>query len=107
MIRTRTLIPALIIVIAVIFIVVGVANVIHGPESVSGQVVSVDSASVTIIANLTVEDATGKHWPFLGAGTFSGFTPSHLIEHRTLREPITVEYEESDSGQLIIVGISD
>lgn len=105
--RTRTLIPALIIVIVVIFIVVGVANVIRGPESVSGQVVSVDSTSVTIITNLTLEDATGKHWSFLGGGTFSGFTPSHLIEHRTLREPITVEYEESDSGQLIIVGISD
>jgi hypothetical protein len=107
MIRTRTLIPALIIVIAVILTAVGVANVMSGPDSVSGQVVSVDSASVTTIANLTVVDASGKQWSFLGAGTFSGFTPSHLIEHRTLREPITVEYEESDSGELIIVGISD
>ena len=103
MFRTRTLI----IVIAVILIAVGVANVIGAPKSVNGQVVSVDSASVTTIAILTVEDAAGEQWSFLGAGTFSGFTPSHLIEHRTLREPITVEYEESDSGELIIVGIFD
>ena len=101
------MIPALIIVIAMILIAVGLANVVGGPASVSGQVVSVDSASVTTIANLTIEDATGKQWSFLGAGTFSGFTPSHLIEHRTLREAITVEYEESDSGVLTIMGISD
>jgi hypothetical protein len=107
MIRTRTLIPVLIIVIAVILIAVGVVNVMSGPASVSGQVVSVDSASVTTIANLTLEDAAGEQWLFLGSGTFSGFTPSHLIEHRTLREPITVEYEESESGELVIVGISD
>ncbi len=107
MIRTRTLILGLIIVIAVILIAVGVANVMGGPASVSGQVVSVDSASVTTIANLTLEDAAGEQWSFLGSGTFSGFTPSHLIEHRTLREPITVEYEESESGELVIVGISD
>jgi hypothetical protein len=107
MIRTRTLIPALVIVFAVIVILIGVANVMSGPDSVSGQVVSVDSASVTTIANLRVEDASGKQWSFLGTGTFSGFTPSHLIEHRTLRESITVEYEESGSGELIIVGISD
>lgn len=107
MIRTRTLIPALIIVIAVILIAVGVANVLGGSASMSGQVVSVDSASVTTIANLTVEDAAGKQWSFQGSGTFSGFTPSHLIEHRTLREPITVEYEELESGELVIVGISD
>jgi hypothetical protein len=107
MIRTRTLIPALVIVFAVIVILIGVANVMSGPDSVSGQVVSVASASVTTIANLRVEDASGKQWSFLGTGTFSGFTPSHLIEHRTLRESITVEYEESGSGELIIVGISD
>ena len=107
MIRTRTLIPVLIIVIAVVIIAAGVANVMSGPASVSGQVVSVDSATVTTIANLTIENAAGEQWSFLGSGTFSGFTPSHLIEHRALREPITVEYEESDSGELIIVGISD
>mgnify|MGYP000568129023 CR=1 FL=1 len=107
MIRTRTLIPALVIVFAVIVILIGVANVMSGPDSVSGQVVSVASASVTTIANLRVEDASGKQWSFLGTGTFSGFTPSHLIEHRSLRESITVEYEESGSGELIIVGISD
>lgn len=107
MIRTRTLVPTLVIAIAVILISVGIANLMGGPESVSGQVVSVDSASVTTISRLTVEDETGKHWLFLGSGTFSGFTPSHLIEHRTLREPITVEYEASDSGELVITGISD
>jgi hypothetical protein len=48
------LIPALIIVIAMILIAVGLANVVGGPASVSGQVVSVDSASVTTIANLTI-----------------------------------------------------
>jgi len=76
-------------------------------ETVTGQVVNVESASVTTVATLTLRDDAGKEWTFTGAGVFAGFTPSHLEEHRALLESVTVEYEVSDSGDLIILGLSD
>jgi hypothetical protein len=54
-----------------------------------------------------VEDASGQQWVFQGAGTFAGFTPSHLREHAAQRVPVIVEFEESGSGKLTIVALSD
>jgi hypothetical protein len=107
MIRKSTMLPFALALAAVILITFGISTVVGGPKSVRGQVVAVEQASVTTISNLTIEDDSGKRWTFIGSGKFSGFTPSHLVEHRALRESITVEYEESDSGELKIVGISD
>ncbi len=107
MIRTRTLIAALLVVAAVIFIAIGISTVMGGPKSVEGQVLNVEQASLTTIASLTIEDASGEQWTFRGTGTFSGFTPTHLKEHGALREKVTVEYEMTDSGDLVILGISD
>jgi len=56
---------------------------------------------------LTLEDETGKRWNFEGGGKFAGFTPSHLEEHMTLREQVTVGYEEDADGVLIILSVSD
>ena len=107
MIKTRILIPALLVVAAAISIAIGISTIVGGPESIAGQVINVEQASLTTIASLTIEDASGKEWTFQGAGTFSGFTPTHLNEHGALREKVTVEYEKTDSGDLMILGISD
>ena len=97
----------MLIVAAAALITFGVFGVVTRPNSVSGQVIDVQSASVTRIASLTIEDESGEQWTFTGAGTFSGFTPSHLEEHRILRHSITVEYEEVEAGELTIVGLTD
>ena len=99
--------PILLVVAAAIFIGFAASTFVGGAKSVRGQVVVVESASVTTISSLTLEDSSGKKWVLKGTGAFTGFTPSHLEEHRALREAITVEYEESDSGELTILGIAD
>ncbi len=107
MLQKRNLVPALLAVAAVVSITFGIVLVLNGPDSVRGQIVSVEQASVTTISRLTIEDDSGARWDFEGAGTFAGFTPSHLEEHRSLREPVTVEYEKTGDGALIIRGLSD
>ena len=105
--KTRTIVPALFAVAALISIALAVISIKGDGDAVSGQVVSVVPASVTTISSLTIREDSGKVWTFDGAGTFSGFTPSHLNEHKALQEVITVVYEESESGVLTIVSISD
>ena len=77
------------------------------PDTVTGQVVGIEQGSITTISQLTLEDETGKRWNFEGGGKFSGFTPAHLEEHMTLREQVTVGYEEDADGVLIILSVSD
>jgi sulfite exporter TauE/SafE len=107
MIKTRILIPVLLVVAVALLIAFGILTVVGGSESVAGQVIKVEQASLTTIASLTIEDASGKEWTFQGTGTFSGLTPTHLNEHGALREKVTVEYEKTDSGDLLILEISD
>ena len=107
MIQSGKTISIVLAIAATAFIAVGIFSILGGSSTVNGRVVSVESASVTTISSLTIEDDDGKQWTFKGAETFSGFTPSHLEEHRALQETVTVEYEELDSGELSIVGLSD
>lgn len=98
---------ALVALAAVVLIAYGISTVAVGPDTVTGQVVSVEPASVTTILSLMLEDDSGKLWTFEGGGTFAGFTPSHLEEHMALREQVTVEYEETSTGTLKILRLSD
>lgn len=107
MLLTGKKIPAILVVAAIAFIAIGIYSTLDRGSTVAGQVISVESASVTKISSLTIEDANGKHWVFVGAKTFSGFTPSHLEEHRALHESVTVKYEESETGELTIIGLAD
>ena len=107
MIRRSTIFLGALVILAVLVVVVNTGIFTGNGGTVSGQVVSVEQASLTTISSLTIEDESGKRWTFRGDGTFAGFTPSHIDEHRTLGESITVEYAESDSGVLTIRGISD
>ncbi|MGY8879427.1 MAG: hypothetical protein ACKVKV_01990 [Dehalococcoidia bacterium] len=105
--KIRTIVSALFVVAALISIALAVISVKGDEGDVRGQVLSVEPASVTTISSLTIREDSGKVWTFDGAGIFSGFTPSHLNEHKALQEAITVVYEELEPGVLTIVSIGD
>ena len=107
MIRSRTVILPIVVLIAVIFSIVASSRLGNNLKTVTGQVLIVEQSSITIVSSLTLEDDSGKQWTFEGGGVFSGFTPAHLLEHRALGEPVTVEYEETGSGILRIVHLAD
>ncbi|MDP7673586.1 MAG: hypothetical protein QGI31_01970 [Dehalococcoidia bacterium] len=107
MIRSRTVILPIVVLIAVIFSIVASSRLGNNLKTVTGQVLIVEQSSITTVSSLTLEDDSGKQWTFEGGGVFSGFTPAHLLEHRALGEPVTVEYEETGSGILRIVHLAD
>jgi hypothetical protein len=107
MIRSRTVFPAIFVLLAMVFFIVTGSCFDSNHNRVTGRVLNVEQSSITIISSLTLEDDSGKQWTFEGGGVFSGFTPAHLLEHRALGEPVTVEYEETGSGILQIVHLAD
>lgn len=104
--------PLVLLALAAVFLVafglwVVPVNTDPGPDTVTGQIVSVEPASVTTILSLTLVDDSGRQWKFEGGGTFAGLTPSHLEEHMALRDQVTVEYETTATGILKILKVSD
>ena len=76
-------------------------------EEVRGMVLEVVPESLISLAALEVVDAEGKVWRFEGRGkVVSGFTPSHLNEHKLLgQEVLVVYYRERE--ELVIHDITD
>ncbi|MCZ6538534.1 MAG: hypothetical protein O6922_01740 [Chloroflexi bacterium] len=107
MTRIGTTLLALFALTAVVLIAFGLSVAPTATDTVTGEVVSVEPASVTTIASLTLIDDAGREWKFEGGGTFAGLTPSHLEEHRALGEQVTVEYEETGAGTLKILNVLD
>ena len=107
MVHKVNLIPVALTIATIVLISFVISSVRDDHASVEGQVVSFDQTSLTTFSSLRIEDDSGKQWIFIGSNAFTGFTPSHLEEHRTLREPITVEYEKSATGELTILSLSD
>jgi hypothetical protein len=107
MIPSRTVILPIFVLLAVIFSIVASSRLDNNLKTVTGQVLIVEQSSITTVSSLMLEDDSGKQWTFEGGGVFSGFTPAHLLEHRALGEPVTVEYEETGSGILQIVRLAD
>jgi hypothetical protein len=105
--KIRTAATVAFVIAALIFIVLAVFLAFGSDNEVRGQVVNVEPASVTTISSLTIREDSGKLWTFVGVGAFSGFTPSHLNEHRALQEEVTVIYEELEPGVLTILSIAD
>ncbi len=73
--------------------------------AVTGEVTDVRPRSITEFESLTITDAEGKSWTFAG-GAFSGFTPSHLLEHQALGDPVKIWYVE-EGGVLRVTHIED
>ena len=107
MIRSRTVILAISILLTIVFSIVTSSCFNSNHNRVTGQVLNVEQSSVTIISSLTLEDDYGKQWTFEGGGVFSGLTPAHLLEHRSRGESVTVQYQETGSGILRIVHLAD
>jgi hypothetical protein len=66
----------------------------------------VQAAAIDTFSSLTVRDSSGDLWTF-GGGRFPAFTPSHLVEHQAVGEPITVTYVEEEDGTLRVLEIED
>ena len=77
-----------------------------GNHVVTGRVISVFPKSITIVEKITVVDIDGHHWTFESDGEYSGFTPSHLLEHQVAGDPIKIKYREL-AGKLLIITIQD
>ena len=74
-------------------------------DIVRGVVIGVDSASISELRTLDVEDRMGEKWHFV-AVNYMGFTPSHLREHMLSGLPISVTYHE-EGGDFVIDEIVD
>ncbi len=74
-------------------------------NEVRGLVVAVESGSLTKLDSLIIEDEAGARWTFK-AEVFVGMTPSHLLQHQFLAQPVTVRYVETPEG-LIISEVAD
>jgi len=77
-----------------------------GNQVVTGHVTSVFPKSITIVEKITVVDMDGHHWTFESDGEYSGFTPSHLLEHQVTGDPIKIKYR-AQAGKLLIITIQD
>ena len=95
----------LIALVTVVFVLVAACGGTDEGSSVTGEIVSVVPRSITEFESLSVVDSDGKVWEFTG-GAFAGFTPSHLLEHMTLAEPVKVWYVD-DGEDLKVTLIED
>lgn len=91
--------------LVVLLIAVAACGSDESGPSVTGQVIAVESRSITEFETLTVLDDDGKEWRFKG-GLFSGFTPSHLQEHMALGDPVRVWYVQ-EGDELRVTRIAD
>ena len=76
-------------------------------ESVRGMVLEVEAESLISLAALEVRSDDGAVWRFEGRGkVVSGFTPSHLNEHKLLGQSVAVTYYR-EGEKLILHDITD
>lgn len=73
--------------------------------NVTGKVIAIDPRSLTEFKSITLLDGNRKEWVFKG-GAFTGFTPSHLLDHMALGESVTVWYVK-DGDELKATRIED
>ena len=99
--------PIFLVVAGCAIIMIAIQSGFDGSDSVTGYVVNIESPTLTTFSELVIEDRSGTIWTFMSNGYFSGFTPSHLEEHRALRQPVTVSFTKLENGQNRIVSISD
>ncbi len=93
------------LVLTAALITFGACDNSDSQKSVTGQVIAVEARSITEFETLTLRDEDGVTWEFTG-GLFTGFTPSHLLEHKALGDPVRVWYDEI-GGELRVKKIED
>lgn len=75
------------------------------PAPVRGLILSIEAATFTQIASFVLRTDDGTTLDFVVEGNV-GITPSHMREHMTLAEPVTVTYRRED-GLLIALRVDD
>jgi hypothetical protein len=75
------------------------------PRRVRGLVVNLQAASFSQLGSFDLRADDGRAMTFAVDGDV-GVTPSHLREHMTLAEPVTVTYHDSRSG-LVATRVDD
>ena len=76
-----------------------------GLKQARGHVVEVTARNIAEFETLTIRDDAGREYTFNSEG-FTGFTPSHLREHRLFGQTLLVTYRE-ESGRLVAVKTED
>ena len=76
-----------------------------GLKQVRGHVVEVEARNIAEFETLTIRDDDGREYTFASEG-FTGFTPSHLREHRLFGQSVLVTYRE-EAGRLMAVKTED
>jgi hypothetical protein len=76
-----------------------------GSGEVRGAIVGFESRSLLEFDSVDVRDGSGVVWRF-DAGSYRGFTPSHLRDHMVQGLPVTVRYHAED-GVLVIDDLFD
>ena len=76
-----------------------------GLKQARGHVVEVTARNIAEFETLTIRDDAGREYTFTSEG-FTGFTPSHLREHRLFGQTLLVTYRE-ESGRLVAVKTED
>ena len=97
---------ALLITLSLTLLLAAACSGSNGERKVTGYVADVQPAAIDTFRTLTLRDYSGNMWTF-GEGRFPAFTPSHLVEHQAVGEPITVTYVEEENGTLRVLEIVD
>lgn len=75
-------------------------------KSVTGFVKQVEPESLDTFSSLIIVDHDGIFWEF-GKGKFPDFNPSHLLQHKVTKDPITISYVKETNGILRVLKITD
>ena len=104
----HAIIPALALVGAALalFAACGGEGGVNGDlKQVRGHIVEVAVRNIAEFETLTIRDDSGRSYTFVSEG-FTGFTPSHLREHRLFGDSVLVTYREEE-GRLVAVKTED
>ena len=78
----------------------------NGQElSIRGMVLEVHARNISEIESFKLAGEDGSEYYFT-SNAFIGFTPSHLLEHQALGEPVSVKYIDNH-GVLLALELTD
>ena len=77
------------------------------PDSVTGVVVSVESESLNEVTSFELKDGDVTYEIYIADDVDYGFPLSHLQEHVTSADPVTVDLEERDDDRIYALSIED
>ena len=77
------------------------------PDRVTGVIVSVEAESLEEVTSFELKDGNVTYEIFIADDVDYGFPLSHLQEHVTTADPVTVDLEEREDDRLYALTIED